>query len=103
MRHSDSEVIDAARRRIAKVFRVSVDSIKDDYVFGEDLTNSEKSDFKYGELDQILHDVRDVADRQTIKRMNSGQLVIRCVRDYCQHMRSCYQENEREVANTLGI
>jgi hypothetical protein len=101
MRYSDNEIADAARRRIAWVF--GVDRVKVEQCFGKDLVGRGKSDFKYGEFNQILNDIRDVADPRTIRDLDSGALEIRTVDDYCNHMMRCYRTNESAVVNTLGL
>lgn len=103
MKYSDSEVSSASRQRIARIFQIPIDSVDLEHVFGTDLTSSGRSDFKYSELDQILHDIRDVADKETIKEINSGALVICTVGDYCDHMLRCYRKNESEVLTVLGL
>lgn len=61
MKHSDGDLALAARQKIAKVFRVQADGLRPEHVFGQDLKSSGRSDFKYNEFDQMLHDIRDVA------------------------------------------
>jgi hypothetical protein len=103
MKYSDSEIALAARQRIAKVFGMLADRIRPEHVFGEDLRSSGKSDFKYNEYDQMLHDIRDCADRQSLKQIDSGALEVRTVAEYCDHMVRCYQTNEKAVLSALGL
>ena len=103
MKYSDSEIALAARQKIAKVFGVQADGVRPEYVFGEDLKSSSRSDFKYNEFDQMLHDIRDVADRQVLKEIDSGALEIRTVAEYCDHMVRCYSTNEKAVTDVLGL
>jgi hypothetical protein len=103
VKYSDSEIALAARQRIAQVFGMLADEIRSEHVFGEDLKSREKSDFKYNEYDQMLHDIRDVADRQALKEIDSGALEIRTVAEYCDHMVRCSHTNERAVLSTLGL
>ena len=103
MNHTDDEVIRAAIQRIAQIFQVPFDEVRKEHVFGTDLTTSGGSDFEYGELDQVLHDVQDAAHRQTPRKIATGELVIRTVGDYCDHMVNCYRSNEKEVINILGL
>lgn len=103
MKYSDSEIALAARQRIAKVFGKLADSVRAEHIFGEDLKSSGRSDFKYNEYDQMLHDIRDVADRQSLKEIDSGALEIRTVAEYCDHMVRCYHTNEKAVLSVLGL
>jgi len=88
---------------MAQVFGMSADGVRPEHVFGEDLRSSGKSDFKYNEYDQMLHDIRDVADRQSLKEIDSGALEIRTVAEYCDHMVRSYQANEKAVLSALGL
>lgn len=103
MKYSDSEIVLAARQRIARVFGTLVDRVRPEHVFGEGLKSSGRSDFKYNEYDQMLHDIRDVADRQSLKEIDSGALEIRTVAEYCDHMVRCYHTNEKAVLSALGL
>ena len=103
MKYSDSEIALAARQRIAQVFGMLVERLRPEHVFGEDLKSSGRSDFKYNEYDQMLHDIRDVADRQSLKQIDSGALEIRTVAEYCDHMVRCYHTNEKAVLSALGL
>lgn len=103
MKYSDSEIVLAARQRIAHVFGMLVDRVRPELIFGEDLKSSGRSDFKYNEYDQMLHDIRDVADRQSLKEIDSGALEIRTVAEYCDHMVRCYRTNEKAVLSALGL
>lgn len=71
--------------------------------FGEDLFASFVSDFRYNELDQVLHDLRDVADREICKELDAGTVLIQTVGDYCEHMVRCYKTKPKDVAMLLGF
>lgn len=104
MKRSESEIVSAARNRIARLFGMAVENVRAEYVFGKEIQQvTAKSDFKYGAYDQILHDIRDVADRPTLKRINAGTVEIRTVDDYCKHMFQCYETNEDAVLATLEL
>lgn len=103
MKYSDSEIVLAARQRIAQVFGMLADRVRPEHIFGEDLRNSGRSDFKYNKYDQMLHDVHDVADRQSLKEIDSGALEIHTVAEYCDHMVRCYHTNEKAVLSALGL
>jgi hypothetical protein len=103
LKYSDSEIALAARQRIAQVFGTLADRVRPELVFGEDLQSSGRSDFKYNEYDQMLHDIRDVADRQSLEEIDSGALDVRTVAQYCDHMVRCYRTNEQAVLSALGL
>lgn len=79
------------------------DRVRPELIFGEDLKSGGRPDFKHNEYDQMLHDIRDVADRQSLKKIDSGALEIRTVAEYCEHMVWCYHTNEKAVLSTLGL
>ncbi len=107
MDYSDDELRLAAKARIARVFNVSPDALSLDAVFGDDLKASFVSTwkdvltYKDNELDEILYDIRDVANRQTLKKLNNGDLVIRTVGDYCEFMVSGYRTKPKLVIEIL--
>jgi hypothetical protein len=92
-----------ALARIAQVFSIPQESISQRWEFGADLRASFVSDFRFNEFDKLDQDVKDVADKVTRKRLGNGELVIRTVADYCDHMVASYAKNPREVAVILGL
>lgn len=87
--------------RIARIFKQPVSSLNLNLQFGEDLKCSFVSDFKDNEFDIINNDIRDVADKVITKELNSGNLTIRSVGDYCKHMEICFEKNPKEVERVL--
>jgi hypothetical protein len=94
---------EAARLRIAQVFNVPSDLLASGAQFGVELKSSFVSDFRANEYDQIHNDIRDVADRQILKDLGSGALVIRTVGEYCDHMVRCYRSKPDEVNRILKL
>jgi predicted transcriptional regulator len=94
---------DQARARVAQVFGLTPDAVPQGAEFGKDLKATFSSDFRFNEFDKIDQDIKDVADRATRKRLASGDLVIRTVADYCDHMVVCYATNPRDVVRVLGL
>ena len=94
---------DRAHARVAQVFGLVRDALPLGAEFGKDLKASFVSDFRFNEFDKIDQDIKDVADRATRKRLGNGELVIRTVADYCDHMVVCYGTNPREVERLLGL
>jgi hypothetical protein len=92
-----------ARQRLAEVFRVPENSLTDQARFGYELTAAPPADFRLNEFDAIDADIKDVADRQILKEMAKGSLVIRTVGDYCAHMVRCSHVNPKEVARILRL
>jgi hypothetical protein len=70
---------------------------------GVDLQVSMVSDFKLNEIDQIIEDVYDVADRKVIKKIRSGEILIQSVRDYCTYMTERYQFDPKAVSEVLKL
>jgi hypothetical protein len=93
----------AALSRIAQVFKLPTSSLKEEMRFGDDLKPTFVSDWKYSEFDQLLHDIRDVADAETLKALDAGTLVITTVGDFCDHVAHCYGTNPREVEAVLNV
>ena len=89
--------------RVAGVFHIPVETLRREQVFGVDLNPSFVSDFRRNELDQIGDDITDVADRAVVKQLESGQLVIRTVGDYCDHMVRCYEMKPEDVKHVLEM
>lgn len=92
-----------ALARIAQVFGVAVDTLPLEAEFGKDLKASLVSNFRFNEFDKIDQDIKDVADRATRKRLGNGELVIRTVADYCDHMVACHATNPLDVERLLGL
>lgn len=99
---SDAELRQAAKQRVARPLKVSEDDLSLNTVFGEDIKASFVSDFKLNEFDILLEDIREVADKQIEKELNSGAMLIRTVGDYCEHMVRCYRTKPTEVARVLS-
>lgn len=101
--HSEDVVRQHALRRLAEVFRVPESALSNEARFGYELTAVPASDFKLNEFDMIDNDIKDVADRQLLKEMSQGTLVIRTVGEYCDHMVRCSSRNPKEVARVLRL
>ena len=89
--------------RVAGVFRIPVETLRPEHVFGVDLKPSFVSDFRRNELDQIDDDIHDVADQAVAKQFESGQLVIRTVGDYCNHLIRCSQTKLKDVERIFAL
>jgi hypothetical protein len=90
-------------QRLAAVFNVEMNVLPLGARFGEDLKARPASDFKANEFDIIDGDIKDVADKQLRKAMSRGELEIRTVADYCDHMVRCYATKPRDVARLLSL
>lgn len=89
--------------RLAKIFRVPVESLSIDMRFGEELKAEPASCFKDNEFDVIDNDIKDVADKQLLKEMARGAVEIRTVEDYCDHMVRCNAIKPIDVARLLRL
>lgn len=94
---------DAAKRRVADIFRLDPAALSDSAEFGTTLRASFVSDFRRNEFDILLDDVRDVADEVVLREIESEALVIRTVADYCDHMVRCFVSRPAEVRRVLGL
>lgn len=103
MKTLEQTIRKSAFARIAQIFNISVDQLRLDFVFGEELDVTFVSDFRDNEHDQVLHDIEDVSDRNVTKELNKGLLTIRTVNDYCNHMVRCFDTMPEEVARILEI
>jgi hypothetical protein len=90
-----------ALQRLASVFKVEPESLSPTARFGWELKAQPVSDFRANEFDIIDEDIRDVADKLLLKSMERGELEIRTVADYCDHMVRCYHDNPADVAYIL--
>jgi hypothetical protein len=100
---SEEVVRQHALRRLAGLFQVPEALLVDDAKFGEELKAAPASDFTSNEFDVVDDDIKDAADKRLREEMASGQLVIRTVRDYCDHMVRCSALRPDEVAHVLGL
>ncbi len=99
--YSDEQLRCAAKERVARIFHVESDSLTPNVVFGEGLKESFVSDWKDNEFDEIHFDIDFVANRHILKEIESGDLVIRTVGDYCEHMVRCYRFKPKRVIRIL--
>lgn len=90
-----------AFQRLANIFKIPIDSLHGEMQF-QDLNPSFISIIKRNEFDIIHDDIRDVASAQIIKKLQNGDLEIKTIDDYVDHMISCYSENPKMVINVLG-
>jgi hypothetical protein len=103
MKTSEEIVRHHARLRIAHLFGIQPDLLVNEAAFGKELKASFVSDFKENEYDKVDHDIKEVADRSILKELSSGQLIIQTVKDYCDHMVRCYENNPSAVRHVLQI
>lgn len=92
-----------ALRHLAEVFGVPEASLSLDARFGQELKANPASDFKANQFDIVDGDIKDVADKQLLKEMAQGKLVIQTVGDYCEHMVRCSSINPEEVVRVLRL
>jgi hypothetical protein len=92
-----------AHERVASIFAVDPKTLRPSLAFGKDLKCTFVSDFRSNEFDRLDRDIKDVADRKTRQRLGEGELVIRTVGDYCDHMVACFATNPDEVARLLDL
>lgn len=88
-------------QRIAAVFGTPVEQLRREWIFGVDLKSSFRSDFARNEFDVINDDIHDVADRDTLRLLDEGRLVISTIGEYCEYMASMSQKNARAVRDVL--
>lgn len=100
----DEDICKFSLLRIAKIFNIPVDSLRRESEFGKDLKASSSSGlFKRNEYDQIEEDIYNVTNRQVYKELVSGNLTIRTVGDYCDHMARCFEINPEDVIYVLEM
>lgn len=99
----NEKIYSKAKQRVAEVFAVPEAELSGESRFGSDLQGSFVSSFKYNELDQILHDIRDVAIKSIAEEIEKGCLMIATVDDNCEHMVRCYEENPQGVSSILKL
>jgi hypothetical protein len=101
--HPEEVVRQYALRRLANVFRVPESSLTSDIQFGHELKAAPASAFRTNEFDLIDDDIKSVADRQILREMSRGDLVIQTVGDYCTHMVRCSALKPKDVASVLRM
>ena len=98
---AEAEIEHLALSRIASVFGLANDKVQRDWCFGKELIANPVSDFSRNEYDRISDDIHDVADKDALKALGSGALVIRTVGDYCDLMVRCSRGHLRKVLEVL--
>ncbi|MCP5214668.1 MAG: hypothetical protein H6995_06660 [Pseudomonadales bacterium] len=88
--------------RLSQIFKIPVETLRGEMSFSKDFESRSVSIFKRNEFDVVLDDIRDVANRKTLTKLDSGSLVIETVDDYINHMVDCYRETPSIVTNVLG-
>jgi hypothetical protein len=100
---SDEEIRNAARKRVSRIFNISLDSFSLDSEFGKDFNTTPNSWLKsFNELDIIAEDIVDVASASFMKEWRAGHIKITTVSDYCECMVRCYHDSPTDVAYILG-
>ncbi len=89
--------------RIADIFKIPINILRDDSKFGEDLKASFVSDFRHNEFDIVDQDIHDVADRKIAEELGKGIVIIQTVEEYCDHMVRCYETNPEDVTQILKL
>ena len=103
MEEFEKLIREKALLRLAGIFKVPVAALTPERRFGDDLKASFVSDFRRNEFDQIDDDIHDVADQSIAKEMSSGNLIIKTVADYCDHMVRCGKTKRKAVEKLLGV
>lgn len=103
MESKERVVRKAALKRVATIFRLPEAMVDESMVFGEHLNVSSRSDFRRNEFDIILDDIRDMANKDMIAKIDKGEINVRTVKEYCDYMLVCYLYNHEEVGRLLGI
>ena|ERR1700754_3902565 len=88
-------------QRIAAIFKMPVEQIRLEWVFGTHLKSSFRSDFARNEFDVINDDIHDVADKNAIRLLGEGELVISTVGEYCEFMVNLSRQNPEGVRRVL--
>lgn len=89
-------------QRIAAVFGTPVEQLRRDGYLALILKSSFRSDFAFeADFDVINDDIHDVADRDTLRLLDEGRLVISTIGEYCEYMASMSQKNARAVRDVL--
>jgi hypothetical protein len=101
--YSEQIIRQYSLRRLAEVFGVPEASLSHNARFGHELIAAPASDFAANAFDIIDGDIKDVADKQILKEMEQGTLVIQTVGDYCEHMVRCSAVNPAEIADILRL
>jgi hypothetical protein len=90
--------------RIANIFNISFDSLRRESEFGKDLkVGSSSGLLKRNEYELIEEDIYNVANRLFYKELVAGNLTIRTVGDYCNHMVRCFKVNQENVIYVLEM
>jgi hypothetical protein len=104
MDDTEKLIREKALLRLSGIFAMPVADLHPGRRFGgDDLKVSFVSDFRRNELDRVTDDILDVADRTITKEINSGQLKMQTVGEYCDLMVRCSRTKPEAVKKLLGI
>lgn len=92
-----------AHARVASIFKLEPQALRPSSAFGHDLHCTFVSDFRANEYDRLDQDIKDVADRETRRRLATGELVIRTVAEYCDDLVTCFATRPGEVVHLLEL
>lgn len=95
------DIFTLAKSRVENLFNYEAGVLTGAEVFGQDLVATSRSDFSINEMDKILDDIRDACDKELLKKINTGELIIVTVEDYCNHMCICFEKKPSHVIKIL--
>jgi hypothetical protein len=85
---------DLARSRVADLFSIAPEEVRDHATFGVDLRATTRSDFSLNELDRILDDIQEV--RQALPTtLGAEDREIATVDDFCALVEGFYESNTK--------
>lgn len=99
----EQRIMHLSYARIADVFGVELIKLDENTDITTDLVSklgTSASDKRA--LNTISEDIYDAANKHIMKRLRSGEINIRTIKDYSEYMFECYREDSKLVELILG-
>ena len=99
----EKKIREATEIYVADLFRISVNDLRREFIFGVDLKPIRPPSLKEDVYEELRLDFLFVADDNTRKLFNSGKIKVNTVEELCNHMVRCYKFNKTRVCSVLNL
>ncbi|WP_341503749.1 hypothetical protein [Gallaecimonas sp. GXIMD4217] len=102
MDNLESKIKQKSIERLAALLDVDASTLSEEMSLATAVKPNPVKFWKRNQFDKILDDIRDVADKESTKLLESGDFEVKTVQDYVNFMIRCYEENPKLVLLVLG-
>ena len=99
----EKRIWEATEVYISGLFKISVNDLRREFVFGVDLKPLSRPSLKEDVYEELRFDFLFVADNNTRNLFNSGKIKVNTVDELCSHMLRCYIFNKTRVCSVLRL